>query len=543
MKRLLFVDHAFHQTTRSADFFTQILDTAFDVQTWYLEPDRHPGHELLDAAREADIVLLWQKDFLAPLFLAMGKPVVVIPMFDGSGGMPDLHWLFAHRARFLNFSLTLHERIRMAGGSTMLLRYWPEPVAEELLPRFDQLNAFFWQRRPDHGIDFPTIDKLLGQAVDRLHVHDAADIPGSFTPRARADATYTLTRSTWFKDRAEYHRCLARANIFVAPRVAEGIGMALLEAMAAGKLVIAHGAPTNSEYVANWVNGILFHKDRPGPLNLHSDDASRMARTAWRSVVDGRRQWLASHPAILDWIDTASAPPPIELDHAAFLRELWDSYFASLQEYVAFLTRNIGLLCRLTGLPFGRLLDIIGEARPPAAAVPPELEDADLSPDGLLDLTREDNRHIGPGWSVAEAGWRWALGHNAELRFTGLEPSEGDVGVTFTASSLRELGRRVQCTITLNDTVVFRRAITRGWSDYGFTFPARLLQDRNKLVLTFDKATRLRTDQRLLSVCFRQFTFATDANANRMIAGPRSLAVPWARGWSRAAGWPMIRRP
>ena len=69
-------------------------------------------------------------DFLAPVFLAMGKPTIVIPMYDGSAGMPDIHWIFASGARFVNFSLRLNERIRMLGGDTMLVRYFPAPVAE-----------------------------------------------------------------------------------------------------------------------------------------------------------------------------------------------------------------------------------------------------------------------------------------------------------------------------------------------------------------------------------------------------------------------------
>ena len=39
------------------------------------------------------MIVLWQMDFLAPLFLARGLRTVVIPMYDGSSQMPDLHFL------------------------------------------------------------------------------------------------------------------------------------------------------------------------------------------------------------------------------------------------------------------------------------------------------------------------------------------------------------------------------------------------------------------------------------------------------------------
>lgn len=461
----------------------------------------------MDAADDADIVILWQMDFLAPLFLSMGKPVIVIPMFDGSGGMPDIHWLFAHKARFLNFSLVLNERIRMAGGKTMLLRYFPEPVEESQLPHFDRLNAFFWQRRPDHGVDFRLVDTLLGDELDALHVHDVADIPGRYTPKPPADARYKYTSSTWFKNKADYVKCLARANVFIAPRVAEGIGMALLEAMAQGKLVLAHDAPTNNEYVSNWCNGILFDKDHSGAISIYQQ-AAQMARLGWLTVVAGREQWLASHAGIIEWIDRAPSGPRIEMDHAAFFRDLWDSYYASLEAYVSFLMRKLSLLAQLSELPFDKLLDVIGEAGADPVEASAPLRDCELEEGGLLDLTRGDDRFIGEGWSGAEEEWRWAVGHRSKLYFSGLGITRGKVSVRFPASSLAKLGKSVHCALWLNGTNVFEGKITPEWSDYRFDFDAAVLKDENELVLSFDKASSLPSDSRILSICFKKFEFS-----------------------------------
>lgn len=506
MKKILFVDHQFHKKTRSADFFTEILDSRFEVKTYYLLPEAAADTGVLTAAAQSDIIVLWQIDFLAPVFLAMGKPVIVIPMFDGSGGMPDLHWLFAHRARFCNFSLVLNERIRMAHGETMLLRYFPKPVEEAQLPRFDRYNAFFWQRRPDHGVDFQLIDTLLGDELDTLHVHDAADIPGKYSPEPRPDARYSYSSSTWFKHKADYMRCIERANIFIAPRVAEGIGMALLEAMAQGKLVLAHDAPTNSEYVSNWCNGILFNKDCPSPIAIR-DKASQMAKMAWSTVVAGHEQWLASHPAIVDWIDGAPPGPLLAIDHADLFRDLWSAYYASGEEYLSFLMRKLELLSQLSGLPFEKLLDVVGEADQSPILAQATLHDCELEENGLLDLTHEDDRFVGEGWSAAEDDWRWAVGRHSRLYFSGLKIAHGMVKAQFTASSLPKLGKAVHCTILINEALVFDGKVTPGWSDYQFTFDANLLKAQNEVILRFDKATSLPTDSRVLSVCFKKFEF------------------------------------
>lgn len=507
MKKALFVDHQFHKKTRSAEFFVDILRGAFDVQHYFLEPERQPDEGVLETAGHADIVILWQMDFLAPVFSAMGKPVVVIPMFDGSGGMPEIHWLFARKARFFNFSIVLNERIRMAGCKTMLLRYFPEPTEEEKLPRFDKLNAFFWQRRPDHGMNFFLVDTLLGDDVDSLHLHNAPDAPDNFSRALPIETRYTFTQSTWFESKTGYANCLSKANVFVAPRVAEGIGMALLEAMAAGKLVLAHSAPTNSEYIHNWLNGILFNKDAPSAIRIR-DHAARIARAGWRTVVEGRKQWLASQPAIIEWVDQAESSPAIDMDYAAFFRDLWHSYYASLEEYVSFMTRHLGLLAQLTELPYDKLLDAIGEAQPKPIDPSTALRDCALGSDGVLDLTDADDRFIGRGWSSAEHEWRWAVGNRSEIHFSGLEAREGRVKVSFVASSLPQLGKWVQCTILLNNQIIHELRVKSGWADYHFAFDAKLLCEENLLVLCFDKATTLPTDNRQLSVCFKRFDFS-----------------------------------
>ena len=514
MKKALFVDHAFHRKTRSADFFIEIVKQGFEVEVYYLTPEEEPDTGILAAAADADVVLLWQMDFLAPLFLAMGKPTIVIPMYDGSAGMPDIHWIFAGGARFVNFSLRLNERIRMLGGDTMLVRYFPPPVAESELPRFDQLGAFFWQRRPDHGIDFNYISALIGSELDSFHLHNAPDIDGSFRVSVPSDASYQFTESSWFKDRGDYQACLASANIFVAPRVAEGIGMALLEAMSRGMLVLAHDAPTNNEYVSNGLNGVLFNKDLPAVPVYFRGDAARMGRLAWKTVVDGHKKWLASHSDILAWIDGAKSRPPIEMDFTSFYRDLWHSYYGSMSEYELFLRRHLGFLEQLSTDPTNQFLDLIGGCSDQSGmSVPRECW---LDENGFLDVTIPDNRFIGSGWSSAEAKWRWAIGTSSDLYFSSPRSSSKRVRARFFARSLRQLGKWTHCSIALNGQPVFSGPITPGWKEYEFSFEGVLLKEENQLHLVFDKAMSIPADDRKMSVCFKSFRFSDDHGVDSM---------------------------
>lgn len=505
-KKVLFVDHQFHKTTRSSDFFIDILQNNFLVESCYLQPEAPADLGLLAAAGNADIIILWQMDFLAPLFLAMGKSVVVIPMFDGSGGMPNLHWLFSSKARFLNFCLSLNERIRMAGCETMLLRYFPEAVEENKLPRFNQLNAFLWQRRPDHGITYQVVDLMLGNELDSLHLHNVLDVTGVHMQKVLKNTRYKYSESNWFKNKVEYQKCIGRANVFIAPRVTEGIGMALLEAMAEGKLVLAHDAPTHNEYICNWVNGILFNKDQVSPISV-VEQAARIAKMGWRTAVEGRKEWLASHSNIIKWVDEASAPPMISIDYVSFFKGLWESYYISLEAYMAFLNSNFSLLSQLCDKRLNDLLELIGNSQGEKDSVLEVARDFTLDSGQVLDLRREDNKFIGEGWSGAETEFRWAEGLRSKLYFSGLKATEGQVEVQFTALALPKFKGGIDCLIMLNEEPVGKVKIKPNWSDYFFRFNANLLKYENELFLAFDKAASLPTDSRVLSVCFKTFRF------------------------------------
>ncbi|HKU28671.1 MAG TPA: glycosyltransferase [Candidatus Sulfotelmatobacter sp.] len=507
MIRALFVDHAFHRKTRSSDFFIEILRNAFEIEQFFLDPDGPADRALLAAARTSDLVILWQMDFLAPLFLAMGKPTIVIPMYDGSSGLPDLHWLFAHRARFCNFSLALHQRARLLGGETMLLRYFPPPVPENELPRFDKLSAFFWQRRPDHGVTIDKVAYLLHQTIDRFHLHNAADIAGHFPSTLPKDVPFKFTESWWFKKKAKYEACLASCNIFVAPRAAEGIGLALLEAMARGMVVIAHDAPTHNEYISNGINGVLFDKDRGHEPILLRDKAERIGRSAWRTVVEGHNAWNASHSAILEWIAGAEGRAPIDIDFGAFFSDLWTSFYAGLEEYQQFLRRHLHILTQLLDVPLHQSLSIIGRGTMEEES---DYRYCPLDPTGLLDMSLQSNQHIGAGWCGPEPGWRWSSGKQSELFFTGLSANSKRIRATFVAASLPHLGKSVRCSILLNGQQVFDGQIVPDWKEYEFRFPSALVQHENRMELTFDKAGPTLSDPRPMAVRFESFRFVAD---------------------------------
>ncbi len=90
----------------------------------------------------------------------------------------------------------------------------------------------------------------------------ATCLPLSTRPSVRARSIFPV--SSWFRDAGEYLDMLAAANVFFAPRRAEGIGMSFLEAMAMGLCVVAPRGPTMSEYIENGRNGSCTILITPG---------------------------------------------------------------------------------------------------------------------------------------------------------------------------------------------------------------------------------------------------------------------------------------
>lgn len=362
--KVFFYDHAFHKKTASSQFFVELLSASFEVEQIFFEPDVNSSWVDTALIDKNDIVLLWQMDFLAPLFIARGLKVVVVPMFDGSSGAPDLHWLFARKATFINFSLTLHNRIEEMGGSSSLVRYYPEATPTPCVDGDENIRVFFWRRRPEDGIDFDLVDRLLGGEAASIHIHDAPDNPAlahrPFTaPKGRK---YQLTRSTWFERESDYLTALSQANVFIAPRNGEGIGMAMVDALARGMVVVASDVPTHNEYIADGINGVLFDLANPHAIALKGRMLS-LSGMAWRAARFGREAWLASVPKILSLIEDLEPNPVIltqsEVD--ALAPRLIRAYYGGMEVYSEFLREIAPLVSRISGVSLAGRISASGK--------------------------------------------------------------------------------------------------------------------------------------------------------------------------------------
>jgi glycosyltransferase involved in cell wall biosynthesis len=160
------------------------------------------------------------------------------------------------------------------------------------------------QRRPEQGLDYRFVRRLLGTAVKSIHIHNAPDYlaPSDCEPGPDCTVSYYSETADSYRD------ALSSCNVFVCPRFTEGIGLSMLDALARGMCVIAHDAPSANEYIINGVNGLLVDYRNPRPIVLSAKRAEEIGRAAREMYVAGSRKWQKSARQVSFFIESTPEP-------------------------------------------------------------------------------------------------------------------------------------------------------------------------------------------------------------------------------------------
>ena len=136
-------------------------------------------------------------------------------------------------------------------------------------------------------------------------------------------------------DRQTYFHTTREANIYIAPRSVEGVGLTFIEALSRGSAVVAYDGPTMNEYIRHKKNGYLCG-------NAYA--ARRFSRLSWPTVrhhgqedirpesafgLSDNQPW--KEMAALDWEKLGRQAAK---DH----REGFANWQKSLDKYARFLT-------------------------------------------------------------------------------------------------------------------------------------------------------------------------------------------------------------
>jgi glycosyltransferase involved in cell wall biosynthesis len=295
--RVVFVALSFHlNNTRSSHFLIDILEKVFD--DFHVVSDGDAWFEI--PRLKPEILIIFQKIYSPEELECFGaKNIVLIPMYDACPHTEEF-WNLYRPYKIFCFSRTLYDFLDGRSFQAYFAQYYSKPLVE---PHSENhgIHAFYWER--SNLVNWSCIRKLLGDiAIDSFHYHRSSNIRAANydTPSPGDIKDYKISFSDWFETQEEYSDIIEKCTLYFAPRESEGIGHSFIEALSRGLCVVAPDAPTMNEYITNGINGILYDPHLPSQISL--SNIGEIRERARALAKKGHAQWLASIPAIIDFI-------------------------------------------------------------------------------------------------------------------------------------------------------------------------------------------------------------------------------------------------
>ena len=268
---ILFVDHQAHTITKSADFFVDLLKREYGVILHYYDKIYRTG---VRKCRCSDTVIWWEFLNDRRRIYVSGRKNVFVPMYDNEWGS---YWQWRRIALsgmgVISFCEKVTRHAKRCGVKNIIeVKYFPNP-ADYTGMAGNLKQALYW----DRGCISERVVRTLFEGMD-----------------------IGLVRKTTFMPQSEYLEFIRDMGLVVAPRLAEGIGMPVVEAMAMGKCVVAHDDATMNEYIINGESGILFDANDPKPISRAA--VERVRKNIGPRAKALHKRWKMDESRILDFV-------------------------------------------------------------------------------------------------------------------------------------------------------------------------------------------------------------------------------------------------
>lgn len=297
MKKVAFIGLSFHKKTQSSQFFIDLLNRYFITDIFWDTEDNCQDDKNKDALCEPyDAIIYWQiMPNIIKLKYSYCKNIILVPMYDHVVRYNDWDFLNYKDFKFINFSKSLDEKLRNLGLESLYLQYFPTITSMPIRSTISckkKFKIFFWQRGKDINLslikELLPVEQIDSMILHRLNNEKEQDI--WFEEASKEDIkNYNIKLSSWFNTKNDFLEALNDCDIFISPRLFEGIGMSFLEAMALGKCVIAPNLPTMNEYIIDNFNGILFEVDNLKKLDL--SNCITLGSKAKEYIKNGLSKW------------------------------------------------------------------------------------------------------------------------------------------------------------------------------------------------------------------------------------------------------------
>jgi glycosyltransferase involved in cell wall biosynthesis len=165
-------------------------------------------------------------------------------------------------------------------------------------------HFFFWYRG---DISFSELKKFIRpEDVDSFIYKSNPDI--SYQTEVLSEEDIIKYKITFIKQgytsREEYLKQMSRANIYIAPRKREGVGLSYIEAIAMGHCIIAYDNVTMNEYIEDGVNGYLIGNSHSKTIDF--DNVQKITEESRKRAMEGYRNWEKSIPNIISFMKSES---------------------------------------------------------------------------------------------------------------------------------------------------------------------------------------------------------------------------------------------
>jgi glycosyltransferase involved in cell wall biosynthesis len=300
IKKLLFIGPKFHEKTGSTRFLIDLLAPFYAIKIVSVDIVKGADEHNLSCctSENYDVLLCLQVMLthydLETLSYDLG---VFCPMYDGCPSPYKVEkWLCYRDFKIISFSRKLAGQLYRIGMDVEYIQYFPKPIQTSSFG--DSNGIYLWNRREEIGLDcLYTVTPNLN--IDNVHVHRAMDPTQEFKS-ADKQSNVSVTYSEWYEHQEDMLTDVCKYAYYMAPRAREGIGMSFLEAMAAGRCVIAPNESTMNEYITDGVNGCLYDLKSPKPVAVKDVRALQDAASAF--IAEGYEKWLVESAQIMRWM-------------------------------------------------------------------------------------------------------------------------------------------------------------------------------------------------------------------------------------------------
>jgi len=184
-----------------------------------------------------------------------------VPMYDNVVWNSKSWWNKLHKdLKIIAYSKKISDVSMQCGLETIRVQFFCNPKDFKKTDWNEGNKIFYWNRS---GLLIKNdIEKICNQFnAKSIIFRNSLDFYSHDSQNISLEEKINNTKVTCidsYIDHSKYMEFLSSCNIFIVPRMFEGIGLTFLEAMASGMFVISSDTPTMNEYISHKNNGVFL---------------------------------------------------------------------------------------------------------------------------------------------------------------------------------------------------------------------------------------------------------------------------------------------